>query len=560
MYRSGTPTICRKRAFSECFIEPQESITPSNLSLFRRSSDTEIDRIDKAKTFAQAKAYVQSGDLIADVVSALGSIRASENDVESIAELSQAPTTNAGDSGGIDLFSDAEILANELTWSGWSIPDSDLSNIIAKRRSRATSEVKFPKLNDAWSNGHEWTWSGNNQQIQKMLSEKNNFSKENNGNMKSQQLNSDKSITISIPMPTDNKGDSNLKHRSNEDLVQVSNDTLMDKFNRFRKRASLAIPFINSNIDKEREKEKEKPTLYSSDPPLYEEQQTPLPRHRARSHSIMHYYNANTAIGRNSVFSLHSNRSNRDASESDILENTTLADLIRALEIVHMKANTTGEVPQITVNDMESNGSETPKRKNGVPNLMPTSMRTRSPSLSVAELFRTKQQGRAPNFGSNRFQRRQSIASNSPLSLSSKLALNLQPPSYSSASTPSSSKRRFSVRPTNLGIPIGQAPPSSSTGIGSSPALVVQPSSTALQRKLSLRPGPFQRDGNLNMSMRSGRYSSNPTQRFRNRAQSIAFHQNRVGRMAQSSERLRHGSLVESPTEPIGERKRTESK
>lgn len=145
IYRSSSPIPCRKRAYSECF--PGETIERSgNLSTFtlnRVQSDTDLDKIDRKRTFEGVSAIVQPGELLARVVTALGSMRPIEDDGQSVLELAN----NAN--GGFHGFSDEEILASERTWSGWSLPTSEKSSTMpySKHRERAASDVRMPAHN-----------------------------------------------------------------------------------------------------------------------------------------------------------------------------------------------------------------------------------------------------------------------------------------------------------------------------------------------------------------------------------------------------------------------------
>lgn len=133
MYRSEpSPATMRRRAFSTC---------PSGHELLRVQSDTDLERIDKDKTFNPAEAVVQPSELLVRVVNALGNYDQREEEE------------------GIHCFSDSQILASEATRFGsdWTICNMPPSYQYTVRQ-RAASEVKFPFHEKLESN--DLTWYG----------------------------------------------------------------------------------------------------------------------------------------------------------------------------------------------------------------------------------------------------------------------------------------------------------------------------------------------------------------------------------------------------------------
>lgn len=124
IYRNeNSPIFKRKRACSEAaYINYNQRI----------QSDTELDKIDKERTFEPAKAIMQQTDLLMMVVNALGGCNTNDHSDDS--------------DGGINCFTDEEILASER------IED------IPKRK-RALSEVQFPYIQDDQKSSN-LTWSG----------------------------------------------------------------------------------------------------------------------------------------------------------------------------------------------------------------------------------------------------------------------------------------------------------------------------------------------------------------------------------------------------------------
>lgn len=129
-----SPGTRRRRALSEC--------VPVS-DLIRIQSDTDLNLIDKERTFNR-KVSEQS-NLLLRVANALSGMDSDEEET-----------------GGIDNFSDEEILASESTNSTWTSINQKTSNLAPPfRRRRAFSEVKFPfgnKLNS--ENDNNFTWYG----------------------------------------------------------------------------------------------------------------------------------------------------------------------------------------------------------------------------------------------------------------------------------------------------------------------------------------------------------------------------------------------------------------
>lgn len=123
IYRNeDSPISKRRRALSEAlYVDYNQRI----------QSDTELDKIDKERTFEPAKALMKQTDLLMQVVNALGSYRSSDESDDS--------------DGGIHCFSDEEILASE--------------KIEIPKRKRAFSEIQFPFAND-YEKSENLTWSG----------------------------------------------------------------------------------------------------------------------------------------------------------------------------------------------------------------------------------------------------------------------------------------------------------------------------------------------------------------------------------------------------------------
>lgn len=516
MYREDSPRVIRKRAYSENYAQPLDSSTISTLTLFRVQSEGDISRIDKKKTFEGADTALKTGDLLSRVVNALGSIRPTDEDGQSVLEL--------GMDGMVQGFSDSQILASERTWSGWSLAQSDGSYTNPPTRRRAASDFRVPPP-DSFNISNDWTWNGNNdQQIKEYMKySKKKFSIPEIFTTKSDSNN--RSVTLNIP-------------DSLQVPTEARNRSFMSKINPFKarvmgqdgKRHSVAAP------------QEGNPQIYLENTSRGRESRISLPRQ----------YLAASSRGRNSVFSILEQPQNAD--NTDLLEKTTIADLIRALEVVHTKANTSSEHSSLL------GFGDGPRRKVGTvtppspPNLthlqVPNNHRRGSlrPVPGYTTVFATQNNSRRKSLyltpESFSTARRSSVASLRPVN----------PPPYSI--TPKPMTRRFSVRPTNLSIPPGQAP---------APTPSIQASSM-LQRKLSLRPSPLARN---TPSHASGRYAKQGAQtQTQPQTQSTSVNRlqlpsattrNLMWRPAQlHASRTEHGSLTELNEK--GERKRADSK
>ena len=105
----------------------------------RRQSDTDLQRIDREKTFG-VNALMQPAELLAKVVTALGSIRQNE-DMDDASSLGYI-TANTG----VNCFSDSEILDTERcsTWSLGIGSELSCNTTPVKSRKRAASDINIP--------------------------------------------------------------------------------------------------------------------------------------------------------------------------------------------------------------------------------------------------------------------------------------------------------------------------------------------------------------------------------------------------------------------------------
>lgn len=396
MYRSETPLFPRRRTFSVCSTRKEDMCS---VDLTRTYSDTILNRIDRNKTFAAVNDSIQPADLLTSVITALGSFRDEEDDGQSVLEMARSNSQNRG----LDLFSDSEILASERTWSG-----SD-SNFHPIRRQRATSESIHPIDSGIFGN-NEWTWGGSTTKSNEIIQMRQRAQPKKRNELYHRAISSksNQSVTVNIP-----------------DFIETTtNYGLLHKLNPFKKRNSL--------------------TDQDYDPQKYLEATS---RGRESRISLPKQYISSTKNGRPSIYSLSPHR---EEQEADILETTTIADLIRCLEIVHTKAN------------------NAPQRKLGTASIK------NNDNLRKPSYMDRRSSLRPELFNPHRRQSAAVISTLSPILSPRRFSIRPeQPPPYSSTTdSPLPFKRRFSVRPSSLAIPPGQAPPTSTS---------------MLQRKLSIR-------------------------------------------------------------------------
>lgn len=518
MYMQESPNLGRKRAYSEaCNPVLVNGQLDGTFTIGRVQSDGDLSRIDRVKTFERADSMFESTNILAQVVSALGAIRPTDDDGNSVLDIAVE--------GGIHGFSDSQILASERTWSGWSLPHSDGSyaNTPKQRRARAASAFCAPSFADPDNDPHEWTWSGNNAHIQEFLNKKTKTRKQSlfrTAFMGSEKLDPSRSVTISIP--------------DQDSRTPEMNSSILSKINPFKKRV------MNSHA------KRHSLTGQEFDSQRYLERTARGRESKVSMFTPKQYLQA-TARGRQSAFSILP--SARDV-KPDVLETTTIADLIRALEVVHTKAQDDQGSPLL------GRMYESPRRKMGTASLTPPKMsspivqsKARRGSLKPVPTYTTVFNSRAANM--RRRKSHVSTADDMHRSLSDHPE---QPPPYVGNESPRPLKRRFSVRPTNLLIPPGQAPPTLST--------------SALQRRISLKPSPLAR---TTMGQSSGRFSrsnfqtttpavtpSGLTHRFQASVTPILGRNTLWPPVQLHGSRTRHGSV--SDLYEQNERKRSESK
>ena len=473
------PTLepARKRAQSLFYHVDDEADFLSNLKgMHRVQSDGDLRKVDQNRAFDESNLQLQPTELLARVFTALGNIKAADDEAQS----------NAAMGGGFHGLSDSQILASEKQ-SNWSLPFSESSYAVPppKARGRAASEFRAPMADQLeLGNSHEWTWSGNNQQIEEFMRLK-KLNKKKSSDLYRAALTSPK---IENPVVSMEEG---MAAQTIRPPGRASSPSIFGRFNPFKKRDdSRKMSLIpNDRLDVK---------SYLD--------HTSAGRHSRIS--VPSFANVGpSARRRTSTFSM---MSTTDEGSADVLENTTIADLIRALEVMHTQAVTGDDSLLETLLDNPRRRFGSSTTINGLPQHNPQQQQQSVPPplinifppASPAQLQspRDRRNSMRPLSTSNtplfhRSNRRQSAIVDLPSTRRSSLFVpsSLGPPPYSEA-TPRTTHRRFSVRPTLLSIPPGQSPFQSPS---------IQATST-LQRRIS-RPNPQLTDYN-NFNLRPNRF------------------------------------------------------
>uniref|UniRef100_A0A182IWY4 Potassium channel domain-containing protein n=1 Tax=Anopheles atroparvus TaxID=41427 RepID=A0A182IWY4_ANOAO len=517
------PTTHRKRANSESALADARSTMDSG-SLLRRLSDTDLQRINREKTFG-VQALVQPAELLARVVTALGNITASPDDNQSILE-------RASLTAGVNCFSDSQILASERTWPGWSINGSDKSAYLTAppMRPRAASDIGLPP-HVSPQDSNEWTWSGgDNNQIQQILQIRQKVKQKDNLLRAALSNNAtfDSSLTINVP-PTGQEG-----------KVAAVNRGMLHRLNPFRKRTNSKTPAPD----------------VESGPPGLDSYLSGTSKGRSSMFNLpTSSYLSATSRGRGSILSM-------PPQDEHLLETTTIGDLLRALELMHTETVTSngdhrgsfalgdGSMGRRRNTHSFSSGKPT----TGVPSLLtlftpPIEPGSRRGSMKPP-LGRTGSADSAP------IVRRPSFRPVNPPSYTATVSGSPAgggSPTLGVVSSPKPIRRRFSVRPSNLAYPPGHCPRPGAVGpdllgapqLNSSSQSLHNLPTTTLQRRLSARPSPLATTQSAHLSVPSatvagsGQYRWKPTLTRSDSDQSAAPDVQPPG----GSPRNRHSSL-----------------
>ncbi|ETN61137.1 hypothetical protein AND_007214 [Anopheles darlingi] len=486
LYREPqTPTTRRRRANSESALtlEQRKPLDRTGSGLVRRLSDTDLQRINREKTFG-VQALVQPAELLARVVTALGNITANQDgDNQSVLE-------RASLNAGVNCFSDSQILASERTWSGWSIAGSDKSAYLTAppMRPRAASDIGLPP-HATTQDANEWTWSGgDDSQIEQIMQIRQKVKQKDNLLRAALSKNApfESSLTINGPTATATSTAIDVEARP----VSTVNRGLLQRLNPFRKRSSTA----SSTGEK-----------------------TPLPDLEAGGPVGLDAYLSATGKGRNTMFNLPTSSYltatargrgsilSMPPQDEQLLETTTIGDLLRALELVHTQSVAPGGLSGLPQTPRHRGSfaygeapSPTSRRQQFGPTAVPSLLTLFTPPITTEggsrrgslkpPLGRTGSTESAPSIIRRPSFRppqgpRGSTSSGSPTLSSATVA------------SPKPIRRRFSVRPSNLAYPPGHCPRpeqlGGTAGLSSSSQSLHNLPTTTLQRRLSARPSPL---------------------------------------------------------------------
>ena len=224
---------------------------------------------------------------------------------------------------------------------------------------------------------------------------------------------------------------------------------------------------------------------------------------RSSINSLSKSYLTQTATGRPSLFSIPCYE-----EEQSLLETTTIADLIRALEMVHTDANTTTSSQETLQSKKHKKlGTDHLNSPNKVSSLLTLFPKSFDSSLTIGTDMEVPRPPRRRLYSCsnttpapvNNFDNRGKIlGDNSPFTRHP----SLRPPPYTQHS-PTALKRRFSVRASNLSVPPGQFH-KQKRSVTINDFAVTTPLPSSFQRKLSWRPSPLATTQNESLPTSSG--------------------------------------------------------
>lgn len=282
LFSCKTPITRRKRAQSEiCFNQDvyTKSEKPNrSIQLQSRHSETNLMRIDKVKTFEKQNVLGNTGELLAQVVFALSSLHQTDD----------------------------ETAATALRENEWSVVTASNDLKSKKLRSRAKSlhpQISKISTQNIDTSRPQFTWSGNNNDIQAYI------------NAQAKQPNTVKSAKKDgngVSINGDKPKDTNANGMRRKSILTTLNNV-------FRRRNTTCDASVEAPNDSN---EQFKPmTKFNRTPPF----------ERKCSMKVDADVRKSDPIRRPSLLSNHSSCSEQ------LLENTTIADLIRAIENAHVQ-------------------------------------------------------------------------------------------------------------------------------------------------------------------------------------------------------------------------------
>ncbi|XP_076303483.1 open rectifier K[+] channel 1 isoform X2 [Lasioglossum baleicum] len=335
----------RRRANSE--------VVPTRDPIARVVSETDLQRIDKTATFA-THAMVQPAELLARLVNVLGYMPPATDDLggdcsnQTTFVQQETPAMRSVFSGKNDDVDTRDLsLSEKKEWTyglgskpgGWTIGPNDRISRFPRPRSRALSEVRLyeTKKND---NRHaEWTWSGAtaSRTIQELMKARATESSSKGrgggeGGVDKEQKFSTKlrsfSFAKSVPKALISSGP--WKHRFSINVEKKSSESERNTSDKDTEEAG-GLPGLDDGRDS-----------------------------NAISTSRRNYYTHTGAANDHS-----------EKESSNLLEETSLADFVRALSFLHASVATTGSWATGESGDDDRVQEPRPQRKMGTASLSP---------------------------------------------------------------------------------------------------------------------------------------------------------------------------------------------
>lgn len=366
--------------------------------LRKANSDSDLNYIDRQKTFANSSNSFGKDDLITKVVSALGTIQKQDRDERTCSELG--------------LFSDSDILENSRRCSGWSLNRCDAG---------------FGSL----SRTNQLTWNGRNSNEVRP-----SILVDRDAVTSSRPPAFTRSVSLHIPEDDDDSR-INMNREISNRMIKRTNSPKTLVFDEGQ-RHSVVFPEMESQMNWERKKGK-----------------------RSSIISLPREYVAATSRGRDSIVSILDTPVN--ATNLDLLEKTSVADLIRALEVVHSTS-------------AKDDGTASPKRKNRLTQIMNSRRGSLRPLPSYTTIFTSSNTKNPIRKISS-----QSTPDSSMFSRQSSLRPHGLPPPYTPGTVQNPAVNRFSVR----SIPSIPSPERMNQSM---------PPTALLQKKLPHGPSPLARN------------------------------------------------------------------
>lgn len=304
LFNYKSPIARRKRCHSEVFFNGEapddyaEKIGLKTLQIQSRHSESNLMRIDKEKTFMQQQnSDDNTGDLLAKVVFALNTLHQT---------IEKSPGTTSVD--GKNILSDENTFEDEILSIITAPTLLNDSKSFAQKKLRSRARSLYPQIskmpNATDTNSPQFTWAGNNNDIQNYINAQVKNGKKPTPPLIKEQCH----VPINIDEAKDNDGFTATTMRR-KSIFSVFHSV-------FRRRNTAAALTTESLIERI---EPAKLSLAKKRSSAFEGKKMDVTRKSdyARRPSLL---------------------SDQSSTCSDqVLENTTIADLIRAIENVHVK-------------------------------------------------------------------------------------------------------------------------------------------------------------------------------------------------------------------------------